>query len=286
MRIAVLSSPGAWHYLDLKRAAGSDHEVFSFRFEELSASIERERGFSLKADCVVVRTMASGSLQQVVFRMDLLGQLAASKTLVLNSPRSIEAAVDKYLSLALLNEAGVSVPETCVSQEVDIALQGFDQLGGDVVVKPLFGSMGRGLVRLQSPVKAKQLFEDLVDSGSVVYQQEFIDHGGSDIRLLVLGEEVFGMKRTNPLNWITNISQGGFGEPYNPTSQEIELAIRSARAVGAHFAGVDLMYESITGRQVVLEVNAVPGWKAISQVLGIDVAKIVIQQIETLISAR
>ena len=280
MRIAVLSSPDAWHFLDLKRAAGNDHEVFSIRFEELAANIESRRSFNLSADCVIVRTMSAGSLQQVVFRMDLLGQLAATGTLVLNSPRSIEAAVDKYLSLAMLSSSGVLVPRTSVTQTTGSALESFEQLGGDVVVKPLFGSMGTGIVRVHTIAEAKVLFSELVESGSVVYQQEFVDHGGFDIRLLVIGEQVLGMKRTNSSNWITNISQGGVGNPHAPTPEEKELAIRSARSVGAHFAGVDLMYESNTGRQLVLEVNAVPGWRAISQVLNLDVAKLFLVEIE------
>ena len=282
MRIAVLASPEAWHFLDLKRAAGDTHDVVSLRFEELAASIGKVRGFNLEADCVVVRTMSVGSLQQVVFRMDLLGQLAATGTLVLNSPKAIEAAVDKYLSLAMLNEAGVPVPNTRVSQNVASALDDFEQLGGDVVVKPLFGSMGNGIVRIQSLEAAQQHFTESIESGSVLYQQEFIDHVGFDIRLLVIGDEVVAMKRFNASSWITNISKGGVGAAYVPTTEQKEVAIRSARAVGAYFAGVDLMYESHTGRQVVLEVNAVPGWRAISQVLNIDVANLFIREIEKL----
>lgn len=285
MRIAVLSSPEAWHFLDFKRAAGNAHEVISFRFEELAASIEEGQRFNLNADCVVVRTMSAGSLQQVVFRMDLLGQLAASGTLVLNSPKAIEAAVDKYLSLALLNNAGLPVPLTKVSQDVKSALEFFEQLGGDVVVKPLFGSMGNGIFRLQSLDAAKAMFEEMIESGSVVYQQEFVRHAGFDIRLLVIGDEVLGMKRVNPSTWVTNISQGGFGEPHDPTPDERKLAIRSARAVGAHFAGVDVIYDTKTDRQLVLEVNAVPGWRAISQVLDVDVAELFLAEIERLIAS-
>lgn len=283
MRIAVLSTSEAWHYLDLKRAAGDRHDVVSFQFEELTACINEDRCFNLDADCVIVRTMPAGSLQQVVFRMDCLGQLAATGTHVLNSPKSIEAAVDKYLSLAMLSAAGVSVPRTSVSQTVSDALDCFGQLGGDVVVKPMFGSMGNGIIRLQSQTEASIEFERFVESGSVVYQQEFVEHNGFDIRLLVIGDKVLGMKRVNSTSWITNISQGGVGEPYVPTPEEKKLAIRSARSVGAHFAGVDIMYESGTSRRLVLEVNAVPGWRSISQVLDIDVAKMFINELEDLI---
>lgn len=286
MRLAVLASPDAWHYRDLKRAAAGVHEVVSFPFETLAASVGATREFNLDADCVIVRTMPPGSLQEVVFRMDLLGQLAATGSLVLNSPKSIEIAVDKYLSLAKLNAAGIPVPATFVSQDLETALQHFERLGGDVVVKPLFGSMGNGIHRIQSLSKAKETFESLVESASVIYQQEFVPHAGFDLRLLVIGSEVLGMKRINADNWITNISQGGKGEPYLPTPEEKQLAIESARAVGAHFAGVDLVVDQKSGRQLILEVNAVPGWRAISNVLDVDVAKMFISEIEELMSEK
>ena len=128
MRIVVLSAPDAWHFLDLKRAGKSEHQVGNLRFEELAAFVRGEQQFNIDADCVIARTMPAGSLQQVVFRMDLLARLSASGVLVLNSPKSIEAAVDKYLSLELLASTGVPVPRTCVSQRVSTALEQFQVL--------------------------------------------------------------------------------------------------------------------------------------------------------------
>ena len=282
LRIAVLASKKAWHFLDFQRAASPRHDVICNPYNELAAGVSDQPTFSLVADCVVVRTMPAGSLQQIVFRMDLLARLAQSGVLVLNSPKSIEAAVDKYLSLALLREHEILIPATLVSQDLATALEHFDQLGGNVVVKPLFGSMGNGIVRLQSRTDAESCFRENIQTGNVIYQQEFIHHDGFDIRLLVIGDQVFGMKRKNGTNWITNISQGGRGEPYLPSDDEKKLAIRAARAVGAHFAGVDLIKESASGRKLIMEVNAVPGWQAISRVLDTDIAALLIGEIERL----
>lgn len=284
MQIVVLSAADAWHFLDLKRAAEHAHNIIPVRFEDLAASVGGERRFNLEADCVVVRTMPAGSLQQIVFRMDMLARLSASGTLVLNSPKSIEAAVDKYLSLELLASAGFTVPRTQVCQDVETALEHFQQLGGNVVVKPLFGSMGNGIDRIESVDQAKRKFEEKVEFGQVIYQQAFVPHAGFDIRLLVIGSQVLGMKRINHASWITNISQGGVGEPYQPTPEETDVAIGAARAVGAHFAGVDLVYDLNTGKPFVLEVNAVPGWRAISQVLNVDVAELYLSEVERLSS--
>ena len=86
--------------------------------------------------------MPPGSLEQVVFRMDALHRIAAAGVPVLNPPRAVEAAVDKYLTLALLEAAALPVPPTWAGQGATEALAAFDALGGDVVVKPLFGSEG------------------------------------------------------------------------------------------------------------------------------------------------
>ena len=279
MKIAVLSSATAWHFLDLKRACGDQHELFNFRFQELAASLEQGgASFNLDADAVIVRTMPGGSLQQVVFRMDLLAQLERTGTIVVNPAKSIEAAVDKYLSLAKIKAAGIPVPRTFVSQTVEAAFLHFKGLDEDVVAKPIFGSMGRGIVRLQSNGEAKTHFEEMVEAGEVIYQQEFLRHSGFDIRLFVIGEKVFAMKRTNTKGWITNISQGGVGECYQASDQERCLAIGAARAVGARIAGVDLLYDE-SGKPYILEVNAVPGWEAISSVLQIDFAKLILEEV-------
>jgi len=215
MRIAVLSSPSGWHFRDLQRAAekhaGKKLEVFSFDYQQICAELggsEHPR-FNLDADCVVVRTMPPGSLQQVVFRMDLLARLEHSGVAIFNPPKTIEAAVDKYLSLALLSSAGIDVPNTKVAQTVDEALDHFERLGGESVIKPLFGSMGAGIERLQSVDQANAYFSSAVESGNVIYQQQFVKHDGFDIRLLVIGDLVVGMKRTNNGHWVTNIAQGG-----------------------------------------------------------------------------
>jgi ribosomal protein S6--L-glutamate ligase len=111
-------------------------------------------------DGVLVRMMPPGSLEQVVFRMDALHRIAAAGIPVLNPPRAVEAAVDKYLTLSLLDRAGIPLPPTWAGERATEALEVFAALGGDVVVKPLFGSEGRGLVRISDPELAWRTFHD------------------------------------------------------------------------------------------------------------------------------
>ena len=293
VRCAVLAGESSWHFKDLvraaekiKRAGRASIELRACRFEQLAGGLKSNQssfsfqpGVQWDADAVFVRVMPAGTLEQIVFRMDLLQRLMLGGTVVINSPKTIEASVDKYLCLAKLAAEGLPVPDTRVSQTFQQAVLDFELLGGNVVVKPIFGSMGRGIERLTNLGQAKDCFDRLIQQGAVVYQQEFVPSDGSDLRLLVIGQQVWAMRRKATNGWITNISQGGQGFAHDLTEPEIELALRSARAVGASIAGVDLIYDKTNGQAKVLEVNASVGWKAISQVLQVDFAEQVLLSI-------
>jgi ribosomal protein S6--L-glutamate ligase len=206
--------------------------------------------------------------------MDALHRLAALGVPVLNPPRAVEAAVDKYLSLAQLGAAGVPVPATWAGESADEALSAFEKLGGDVVVKPLFGSEGRGLVRITDKEIAWRTFHALERLNAVLYVQRFVRHPGYDFRVFVLRGTVIGVMRRHATSgeWRTNVALGGRAEPSRLEPEAERLALSAAQAIGAEMAGIDLVPDLDTGRLVVLEVNAVPGWRALSQVTGVDIA--------------
>jgi ribosomal protein S6--L-glutamate ligase len=291
MRIAVLTSPDSWYFRDLRRAAGGRHELTPLPFSQLLSTLNIGANFSAESkgqrltefDAILVRTMAPGSLEQVVFRMDVLGELERRGTVVLNPPRALEAAVDKYLASARLQAAGLLTPRTWICQTADDAMQGFAALGGDVVLKPLFGSEGRGLTRLNDESLALRAFKMLSQLGAVLYLQEFIPHESCDLRLMVLGDRVLGIRRCNPHDWRTNISRGAVGQPWERNDELVDLAQRAAAAVGAPWAGVDLL-PARDGRHFVLEVNAVPGWKGLAQTLQVDVAALALDYLESVVS--
>jgi ribosomal protein S6--L-glutamate ligase len=212
--------------------------------------------------------------------MDVLGRLEQSGTVVINPPRSLETAVDKYLALAKLQAASLAVPKTFICQTVDDAMAGFQRLGGDVVVKPLFGSEGRGMMRIADENLALRAFKTLTELQAVIYLQEFIAHQGYDLRVLVVGHRVLAMKRRNHCDWRTNVARGAETEAVDPTDAMVQIARGAADAVGAPLAGVDLL-PGRDGTLQVIEVNAVPGWKALARTLRIDVAGVILDFLET-----
>jgi ribosomal protein S6--L-glutamate ligase len=211
--------------------------------------------------------------------MDALASLADSGVQVVNSPKSVECAVDKYLTTVRLEQAKLPVPPTITAQETESAMQAFEQLGGDVVVKPLFGSEGRGIVRVSDPDLAFRTFRTIERTGCTLYLQKYIDHEGFDVRVLVLdGQVVGGMTRASSSDFRTNISRSAIAKPYAASDFEVDLSLRAAKAVDCRIAGVDLLY-SKSGDCYVLEVNAVPGWKSFNQANSTDVADLLIDSI-------
>jgi RimK family alpha-L-glutamate ligase len=280
MRFGILANPDSWYLRDLTRAAAVlGHEVRQLPFAEMTAELDATGKLSIAAgqsrltdfDAVLVRTMPPGSLEQVVFRMDCLGRHEAAGGVVINPARAVEAAVDKFLTSAKLADAGLTTPRTIVCQTADGALAAFEQLGGDVVLKPIFGSEGRGITRLNDEALAQRAFKMLTQLGAVLYIQEFIEHEGFDYRLMLVGDDCLAMRRHNALDWRTNVSRGATGEKFDPPSALIDMARRAAQSVGALVAGVDIL-PARDGRLHVLEVNAVPGWKALARAHKTDVA--------------
>jgi RimK family alpha-L-glutamate ligase len=273
MRIAILSAGDGWHVRDLRRAAAAlGHDAVAVDFRRVTAGLGVTTDSLAAFDGVMVRTMPPGSLEQVVFRMDVLHRLQARGVAVLNPPAAIETCVDKYLASARLEAAGLLVPPTAVCQHADAALEAFAALGGDVVVKPLFGSEGRGMVRVADPETAWRVFRTLERTQAVLYLQQFIRHPGWDLRAFVIGGRTLAaMRRHARDDWRTNVAQGGRAETVRLSAVEEELALRAAAAVGTPVAGVDLL-PGPDGEQYVIEVNAVPGWRALAPVTGVDVA--------------
>jgi ribosomal protein S6--L-glutamate ligase len=231
-------------------------------------------------DAVIVRTMPPGSLEQVVYRMDALARLERAGVTVLNPPKAIECAVDKYLATWRLEAASLPVPPTIVCENCEAAMEAFDALGGDVVVKPLFGAEGRGIVRVSDPDLALRTFRTLERIQAVLYLQRYIEHEGYDVRVLVLdGRAIGAIRRRSTDDFRTNVSRNGRPEQHDLTANERDLALRAAEATGCRFAGVDLLYDR-AGGVYVIEVNAVPGWRAFQRVTGIDVAGFVIESLD------
>lgn len=276
----VVSGGNGWHVKSLQSAAARRGIDLAWCDFANAWAGEGPLGPPLDTASVVLpRTLPGGSLEQVIFRMDILHRAIERGARVVNPPRALEACVDKYLATARMAAAGLPVPPTRVCQGTDRAMDSFRELGGDVVVKPLFGSEGRGMLRVDQPDLAWRVFSALERQQAVIYLQAFVRHPGWDLRVFTLGERVLaGMRRRGNGSWRTNVAQGGTAEAAEVPVAAARLALRAAEVLGAEIAGVDLLLDD-SERWHLIEVNACPGWRALESVTGLDVAGAILEHV-------
>jgi RimK family alpha-L-glutamate ligase len=288
MKIAVLSTRSGWHTDELQRAIlERGHEPFLLPYESLVARLGAHANPAPRlgaqtpdvfdCDAIIARIIPNGSLEQIIYRIDALHWLEDAGVAVVNPPRAIERTVDKFYTSALLERAGLATPQTVVCERLEDAAAAFRTMG-DVIVKPLFGSMGLGMVRVSDEETAWRVFRALEAIRGVYYLQRAIPHEGRDIRACVIGDRVVAAIERRSPGWRTNISRGGAATAISLSAELSEMALRAARAVGAEYAGVDLL-PAQDGTVYVLEVNGIPGWRGLQDATSFDVAGALIDHV-------
>jgi len=272
VKVGIISSDRKeWHISRLlksfeKRGA----EAYLLPVTKLLARIGGTPRFSVRGfgvddyDTVIVRRVPGGTAEQVFYRMDALRRIEDMGVKVINPARSIEKAVDKYYTSALLEEAGINTPRTIVTESFSEAMRAFNELGGDVVVKPLFGSLGMGIARITNEDVAYRVFRALEMTKSVYYLQEFI--------------LVASMQRVSD-DWKTNISSGGKAAPYTPSDEAVEMSLKASEKLGLMYTGVDII--ETEDEAYVIELNSTPGWEGLQSVTDIDITEALIDHVMT-----
>lgn len=275
--VVVLGERGGWHARGLVaalRAAGIRARMT--RFEACGIDLSSPTGLRLGTGetvprAVIVRSIPAGTFEQVTLRLGLLHALEAAGVMVVNAPRSIERCVDKAATTWLLARAGLPTPPTLVVED-HAAAAAFvaAEAAGDheVVVKPLFGSQGRGLRRIAT-VNALPSADEVA---GVWYLQRYVGRasGWCDFRVLVVAGRPLAAMRRRGQGWVTNIRQGAVAEAVPEQGMLGSMAVAAAAAVGTFVAGVDLI-DGPDG-PMVLEVNSMPAWRGLQQVVAVDIA--------------
>jgi len=288
LRVGILAASEGWHFQALVRAfAALGAATLRIDPTRLAGRTAEERGPAASGavppepwsglDALLVRVIPPGSLDQIVFRVDLLHRLADRGLPIVNHPRALERTIDKHWTSSLLDDAGVPTPRTFVTERADQALDAFRTLR-DIVVKPLLGSGGRGIFRVSDEDHAWRAFRALEEQRFVLYLQEFVPHGRHDLRLFVAAGEVVAAARREGDGWKTNLAAGARARPHRATQEQERLAVRAAELVGADYAGVDLL-EAEDGRLLVAEVNGIPAWEGIEKATGRDIAAVIASRV-------
>lgn len=279
MKVGILGQQKSWYVRTLQTVL-TRHGIQApcFPITRLAARLSASPRIAASSDplddydILFVRAIPGGSLEQIIFRMDALHSLENAGVQIINSPTTIERTVDKYYTMTLMEDAGLPTPRTVVTERFDEALSAFHELGGDIVVKPLFGSAGRGMVRISDKETAYRVFRALELSRYVYCLQEFVPHGCEDIRAFVVGGKVVAAMLRRGQTWKTNVAQGAKASPLEPDDALREMSILATKSLGAIYAGVDILAMD-EGGYTLIEVNGIPGWRRLQSTTGINVAE-------------
>lgn len=203
----------------------------------------------------------------------------------INTAAVAEACGDKVTTSALLARAEVPQPHNLVAFSPESALEAIEEIGYPVVLKPVIGSWGRLLAKINDRDAAEAILEHKATLGSVqhsiFYIQEYIDKPGRDIRAVVIGDRVLTAIYRKSEHWITNTARGGAGEICPVTPEIEEISLKAAQAVGGGVLAVDIVEHPHKGL-LVNEVNHTMEFHTVQPLTGVDIAgEIVSYVIET-----
>jgi tetrahydromethanopterin:alpha-L-glutamate ligase len=276
--IAVVGQPGAWsteRLANALRAAGADALVVdlarcALRLPEPGVW---HQGRRLDVEAAVVKKIGDTAGGWTVReRLQILRHWEASGVPVWSAPDRLEIAVDRYRMTVELVRAGLPVPETVITEDVGEAVATVERFGV-AVLKPLFTSKGRGMVRLDSSLDVRRILEGhRIDNADPFYLQRFVKHPGRDLGVAVLDGRCLGAywRIAGDGQWMTTVLSGGRYAPADPPAEAIALAERAARHFGLLFTGVDLI--ETDGGFTVLEVSAFGGFRGLLDGCGVDAA--------------
>src|SRR5262249_33339712 len=188
-----------------------------------------------------------------------------------------EGGVDRGGRGVGVGGGGWPAPRTMVCEPADEAMAAYRTLG-DAIVKPLFGSMGLGMIRVTDEEMAYRVFRTIEQIRGVYYLQQTIEHDGRDVRVFVVGGRVLAAIERRASGWRTNLARGGSATAIRLPPAWDSLAVRAATVVGAEYAGVDLL-PGRDGSVSVLEVNGIPGWQGLQEATGLDVTGAIVDQL-------
>jgi len=293
-RIAIMTDTPGWHGRELRRACAAQGLRADFvSLSDCWFDLERHPprvaipGYEDLPDAVFVRSIEAGSFEQVTLRLSLLHALGELGVPVYNPARAIERAVDKSMTTFLLRRCGIPTLPTWTTERASLArgiLMRETAHGHEVVAKPLFGSQGKGLLRLGAGADVPP--PEAV--GGVWYLQRFLDGGADnwhDWRVLVAGGAPIAAMLRRGKTWVTNVAQGARVEAVEARGDLADIAVAAAAAVGADYAGVDLM-RNADGDWFVLEVNSMPAWQGLQRVAPLNIAQALVAHLLTRVLGR
>ncbi|MBU6260904.1 MAG: RimK family alpha-L-glutamate ligase [Burkholderiales bacterium] len=297
MRVAIFADETGWHTRQLQaalRARGAQGRCVDLADCRIDTGAAWHGlvipGYGRELpDAAIVRGIAGGSFEQVTRRLGVLHALRELGVPVYNDARAIERSVDKAMTSQLLQAAGVPTPPTWCCESAAQArrlVMAEGAAGRALVLKPLFGSQGKGLQLVGAVDGGHRALPALEDGyGSVAYLQRFVpprSDPGYDWRVLVVGGRAVAAMRRVSRHWVHNVAQGARCEPapLGPGLAALAtLAEDAARTLGMDYAGVDILPAAAPTALLVIEVNGVAAWQGLQKVTPFNIARALVDDL-------
>ncbi len=254
-----------------------DHDVVKLDVRNLRFDVETPEPPLSECDLVVDRCLATSRSIYASRFIDSYG------IPIVNGPETAAVCADKAKNSLALAAAGVPTPRTEVAFTKESALEIIESFGYPCVLKPVVGSWGRLMAKIDSRSAAEAILEHKATLGhyehKVFYIQEFVAKPDRDVRVLATdGEPIAGMVRSSD-HWLTNAAKGAETATFEPDERARELVAAASDAVGGGLLGIDLM-ETADGDYTVHEVNHTVEFKALAETTDVDVPARVVDWLE------
>ncbi|WP_048098858.1 MULTISPECIES: RimK family alpha-L-glutamate ligase [Acidianus] len=213
--------------------------------------------------------------EQLMKRVGVLEGMVESGICLINKPRAMMLARDKFSSLMKLKRNGIPIPPTALVEDPFEAMR-LTERWGEVVVKPIVGSLGLGAIRASDPDIVFRVAKAILSINQPVYIQKYVKKPNRDIRSFVIGRRLLGsIYRIAQTSWKTNVAQGASVQVLNPSRDLEEMSIKIAEIMGLDYAGIDIVEDEEEGYKV-LEVNGAPLWKGFVTATKISPVKYIV----------
>jgi tetrahydromethanopterin:alpha-L-glutamate ligase len=283
LRIGVISAypDEDWHARRIAEAAARAHRVDILAPTDFVAEMRTgaprvtARGRDAAEWDLFLTPRALGDEGDPDVQLELYRVLARGGARLINDVDALLVAIDKFRTSWDLARAGLPTPEARVVQTAAQADEALEALGGDVVVKPVYGSLGIGVERVDAGRRAR--LHALLDARRALYLQRFVDGAWLDVRAFVVGEQVAAAVARAPGvgEFRGNLHQGAAAREVTLDRTTTALALAATRAVGLDYSGVDLLVGP-HGAEII-EVNGTPSFRGIYEATGRDMAPAIVE---------
>ena len=284
MRIGVVGTIGGW---SSEKLADAVQDLTGYRLlvdmDRFSLDLDSKKAFFkdmdlTRLDALIIKKVGSKYSSSLLDRLECLRFLHESGLPVFSAPGSIMRVLNRLSCTTTMRLAGIPMPETTVTEDIDTALKAVEKYG-QAVFKPLYSTKARGMALIQPGRGAREKIADFNRNNSIMYIQKKIELNGRDLGLAFLGGKYLATYSRLKQNssWNTSTVNGGKYAFCEPSRESIDVAEKAQSLFSLDFTCVDVA-QTASG-PVVFEVSAFGGFKGIQEACGLDAAKLYVQYV-------